>query len=128
MYKLTFEVRDNELDAQGVVNNSNYMNYFAHTRHKYLDSIGVNFYEMATQNQMLYLIKSEIEYKKPLLANQIFDVTCKMYQDGIKLVFEQNIVIENEILVKSKNYGVCMDKNRNRPYIPELIKNILKNE
>lgn len=36
IYKLEFEVRDNEVDVQGVVSNVNYPIYFAHARHKFL--------------------------------------------------------------------------------------------
>ena len=36
LFRVDFEVRDNELDIQGIVNNSNYMIYLAHARHKYI--------------------------------------------------------------------------------------------
>ena len=39
LYKLEFEVRDNEVDMQGVVSNGNYYIYFAHARHKFLKKI-----------------------------------------------------------------------------------------
>lgn len=127
MFKEYFEVRDNEIDAQGVVNNANYLNYLAHTRHKFLDSIGVNFHEMATQNQMLFLVRCEIDYKYSLTPNTKFYVTCTIVQVGIRLVFEQDIyTLDGKLIAKSKNTGVCMSKNTNRPYIPEPIQKFLK--
>ena len=38
-YRIEFEVRDNEIDIQGVVNNANYFIYMAHARHKFLSEI-----------------------------------------------------------------------------------------
>jgi acyl-CoA thioester hydrolase len=126
MYKEIFEVRDNEVDAQGVVNNANYFIYMAHARHKYLDKIGINFHEMAINNQQLFLTSSNIEFKKPLKANDKFYISCKMIKSGaIRICFEQELrlIENNELLATGTNIGVCMDGNKKRPYIPELIQN-----
>lgn len=42
-YKLDFEVRDYECDMSNIVNNSVYLNYLEHTRHKFLKSMGIDF-------------------------------------------------------------------------------------
>ena len=126
MYNEIFEVRDNEVDAQGVVNNANYFIYMAHARHKYLDKIGINFHEMAINNQQLFLTSSNIEFKKPLKANAKFYISCKMIKSGaIRICFEQELrlIENNELLAIGTNIGVCMDGNKKRPYIPELIQN-----
>jgi len=126
MYKEFFEVRDNEVDAQGVVNNANYFIYMSHARHKYLDGIGINFHEMAKNNQQLFLTSSNIEFKKSLGANNKFYISCKMIKSGsIRICFEQEIrlVDTDELIAKAQNIGVCMDGNKKRPYIPEHISN-----
>jgi acyl-CoA thioester hydrolase len=124
-YRVEFEVRDNEIDIQGVVNNANYFIYMAHTRHKFLEEeLKINFIEMAKANQNLFLISSNIEFKKPLLPNMQFYVTCKLAPEGkIRFLFEQEIRLScNDMLIaKGLNVGVCIDGNKNRPYIPELI-------
>ena len=43
-YRVEFEVRDNEIDIQGVVNNANYFIYMAHARHKFLSEILGNLF------------------------------------------------------------------------------------
>ena len=130
MYKLEFEVRDNELDAQNIVNNANYMIYMAHARHKFLQQIGINFAEMTEKKQHLLLLKTTLEYKKSLRANDIFYVTCKLIPEGnIRFAFEQEIRLKNtdELIAKALNIGVCIDcNNRNRPYIPEPIKKLFR--
>ena len=130
-YKIEFEVRDSELDSQGVVNNSNYYIYFEHTRHKFLkDIVKVNFNEMTKQNFLMFLVKSEIEFKKSLLPDQKFYVTCKAYYSSrLKICFEQEIrLLEDNILIaKSINIGVCIDGNSRKPLIPEIFKQYLEN-
>ncbi len=124
-YKIEFEVRDNEVDIQGVVNNANYFVYMAHTRHKYLKEIGISFSAMSEEKQFLFLISSNIEFKKPLKAEDKFYVTCKMVPEGrIRFAFDQEIrsLDDDALIAKAYNIGVCVDgNNRNRPYVPEII-------
>lgn len=119
LYKVEFEVRDSELDSQGVVNNSNYYIYFEHTRHKFLKEVlKVNFNDMTRQNFLMFLVKSEIEFKKSLLADQKFYVTCKAYYfSKLKICFEQEIRLLNDdmLIAKSINIGVCIDGNSRKP-------------
>lgn len=133
MYRVEFEVRDNEIDIQGVVNNANYFIYMAHTRHKFLiEEIKIDFIEMAKLNQNLFLTSSNIEFKKPLLPNQKFYVTCKLINEGrIRIGFEQEIrLLKDDIIIaKSLNIGACINGNKNnKPYMPEAFSQyLLKN-
>lgn len=127
IFKIDFEVRDNEVDIQGVVNNCNYHIYLGHARHQYLKHVGIPFAEMAEKNQLLLLISTHVEFKRPLKAEDRFFVTCKMVpHEKLRIGFEQEIKKHDEeqtLIVKAYNVGVCIDgNNRNRPYIPEFIK------
>ncbi|MFN3234134.1 MAG: acyl-CoA thioesterase [Gammaproteobacteria bacterium] len=128
MFKQTFEVRDNEIDAQGVVNNANYFIYMAHTRHKFLHSIGVNFDDYAKNNQNLFLLSTQINFKKALVANDNFYVTCEIVREGkLKIAFEQEVIrsSDEQLMAHARNIGVCVDgNNRNRPYIPEAFERV----
>ena len=131
-YKLEFEVRDNELDMQGIVNNANYYIYLAHARHKFLKEIGISFAQMSEDKQYLLLASSNIEFKKSLRAEEKFYVTCKLVPEGnLRFAFEQEIrkIVDDTLIVKSFNVGACIDgNNRNRPYIPEIIKKLFPTE
>lgn len=126
-YRIEFEVRDNEIDIQGVVNNSNYYIYLAHARHKYAKDIGISFSKMAEEMQFLFLLESKIEFKKSLRSEDKFYVTCRLVPEGArKFAFEQEIrkIEDNLLIAKSYNVCACIDgNNRNRPYLPECIKN-----
>ncbi len=129
LFKTFFEVRDNEIDIQGVVNNANYPIYMSHTRHKFLqEELNIDFCQMAKDGKNLFLISSDIKFKKALLPNNKFYVTCKLIPASkIKFAFEQEIrLVEFDVLIaKAFNIGVCMDAKTNRPSIPEEMKKYL---
>jgi|688.fasta_scaffold759262_2 acyl-CoA thioester hydrolase len=123
-HKEYFEVRDNELDAQKIVNNSNYFIYMAHARHKFISELGIDFVEMAKNNQNLYLISSNIQFKLPLKSGEKFCVESEIKLEGkIKFSFEQKIIKDDGSLIATGyNICVCIDENnKKRPYIPEQI-------
>lgn len=127
-YRVEFEVRDNEIDIQGVVNNANYFIYMAHARHKFLSEIlKIDFIEMAKDKQNLFLISTKIDFKKALLPNDKFYITCKLIPEGrIRFVFEQEVrLYDNTLIAIGYNTGVCMDGNKNKPYVPKEISEYL---
>jgi acyl-CoA thioester hydrolase len=132
-FRILFEVRDNEIDMQGVVNNSNYFIYLAHCRHKYAHSIGINFAEFAKNNQNLILLATEAVFKQPLLPDDKFYVTCKLVSlnNKMKFAFAQEIRLQDshQLILKSLNTATCINGNcqdvRKKAYIPEKIIEIL---
>ena len=43
IYETRMEVRDYECDIQGIVNNAHYLHYTEHTRHRFIQSLGISF-------------------------------------------------------------------------------------
>lgn len=95
MEKKTFEiemkVRDYECDAQGIVNNANYMHYFEYTRHEFLDSLGISFSENHKQGVDPVVSKATLEYKTSLTGGETFRSVLTVERQGIRIVFNQNI-------------------------------------
>ena len=94
-FKVPFEVRDSELDAQGIVNNANYLHYLEHARHAFLRSKGVDFVAMhqAGLNAIVYRI--EVDYKESLRSGERFEVTVSIAREGrLRLIFSQQIIKE----------------------------------
>lgn len=92
IYSLTMKVRDYECDLQGVVNNANYQHYMEHTRHEFLESLGVNFGKMHEDGLDAYVYKVTITYRKSLRSGDSFTSQLSCQMRGAKLVFHQDII------------------------------------
>lgn len=46
VYSIDIKVRDYELDAEGIVNNANYLHYLEYTRHCFCEDCGFSFKRM----------------------------------------------------------------------------------
>lgn len=114
-YNLKFEVRDYECDLQGVVNNANYQHYLEHTRHQFLISKGVSFFQLHEEGTDLIVTKVEIEYKFPLKSRDEFIVTVTIQREGnVRILFIQEIyrLPDLKLIVKAKITGAATKKGR----------------
>jgi len=92
VFKVGFEVRDHELDAQGIVNNANYQHYFEHARHRFLRSRGVDFVGLHEEGLDAIVHRIEIDYRESLRSGESFEVSVVLKREGkLRLVFEQEL-------------------------------------
>ena len=61
VYEREMEVRDYELDSEGIVNNANYLHYLEHTRHGFCVENGMSFADMQSQGVIPVLNRVEID-------------------------------------------------------------------
>ena len=87
-----FSVRDYECDIQGIVNNSVYLNYLEHARHKYLKSLGIDFVELSKAGIDLVVIEIHIKYLNSLSFDDDFYVETQFAKiSKLKFLFKQKI-------------------------------------
>jgi acyl-CoA thioester hydrolase len=136
-FTLDFEVRDYECDLQGVVNNSVYMHYLEHARHKFLKSIGSDFAELTKKKINLVVVRAEIDYKISLISSDKFFVGLNFNKiSPLKFEFEEDIYLQNrndldpnldleipKLVLSAKIIGTAIDENGK----PIRDKNILQN-
>ncbi len=128
-FSVDFEVRDNELDVQGIVNNSNYYIYLEHARHKWLRTRGINFSEWSQKGLKLIVLSAELEFKKALRSHQQFYVTCALDELKSRVRFsvsqEIHLSTTNEIMVSANIVGTCINENaptlKERFFIPDEL-------
>ena len=102
-YLIDLEVRDYELDIQGIVNNAVYQNYLEHCRHSYLTAIGINFTKMHESGLHPVVTRTEIDYLQPLRSGNKFCVGMKLsYEGRLRYVFHQEIICGETINCKAK--------------------------
>jgi acyl-CoA thioester hydrolase len=126
-FELEFQVRDYECDLQGVVNNAVYQNYLEHTRHEYLNSVGLNFAELNAAGIVPHVVRAEIDYKKALHSGDRFVSRLKVGIKGkLRLIFQQEIRLlpGMELVNSALITAACLVKGR--PAMPEVVKEAIK--
>lgn len=114
-FEFGMDVRDYELDTQGVVNNSVYQNYLEHARHQFLKKLGINFNGLHAEGVDAVVHKIELEYKRPLMGDDRFIVRSRIRQKGhVRFIFDQNIYRQpdDELILKGVVTTVFMTDGR----------------
>lgn len=125
MFEWHSEVRDNEIDQQGVVNNANYFIYMAHARHKHMKSLGIDFADYAARGLNLLLIHTEMSFKDSLKSGDEFIVTSEIVPQGrIRFAFQQQVIrkSDNKVVTIATNTATCINTKTGRPEIPDELK------
>jgi acyl-CoA thioester hydrolase len=123
-FELPFKVRDYECDIQGIVNNSVYQNYLEHTRHEFLEHIGLSFSGLHDQGIDAMVIRIEIDYKFPLKSGDHFVCKLNTAREGnFKFVFLQDIfrLSDQKLIVKAKVVAACINIKTGRPVAPQEL-------
>jgi len=126
MNELTFfhetplQIRFNDVDVMGHVNNSVYQNYFDIARLRYFEDIfgyRMNWYDIA-----LVLVHIEIDFLKSVEMYDQVKVLTKIYQLGNKsLSMEQRIVGKSPEDVRCVNWAVLSAFNYNEGKATPLL-------
>lgn len=117
-FELALEVRDYELDLQGIVNNANYLHYYEHARHAFIRSRGIDFAALHAEGIDPVVYRAEIDYREPLVSGDSFTVTVGARLEGrLKLVFEERILRKGGREASSARFIVALVKG-GRPIPP----------
>ncbi len=113
VYELPIKVRDYEVDAEGIVNNANYLHYLEHTRHEFCQFAGFTFREMHSQGIDPVLRKVEIEYLSPLGLGEEMISKLNIHRKGARFIFQQDIYKpDGTPVVKSIVTVACLENGR----------------
>ena len=90
-FGLYLQVRDYETDAQGIVNNANYLHYLEHTRHMFCKWRGMTFGDMLQEGIIAVLKRLEIEYRSSLCGGDLAKSCLWVERKGPRFIFHQDI-------------------------------------
>lgn len=130
-FSIEMEVRDNELDAQGIVNNSNYMIYLSHARHNHGDALGINHTSFAEMGLNLVITSCTIKFKNSLLANEKFIVTSEISNGELPFHWShrQDIkTVDGKVILRAIFNATCVNTkatSSNKLSIPEVIEQVI---
>ena len=120
--ELEFEVRDYECDLQGVVNNANYQHYLEHARHKWLESIGLDFAALHNEGIDLIVVRIEIDYKYPLQSRDRFVVRSNIQREGrLRIICNQDIYRQPDERLIAQAKVIVTGLQNGRPAVPQAI-------
>lgn len=92
VFRCKLEVRDYELDSQGIVNNSVYLNYLEHARHLFLRDAGQDFNQWQKEGIDPVVRRIELDYVRSLKGGDRFDVETYVEKKGyVRFLFHQRI-------------------------------------
>jgi acyl-CoA thioester hydrolase len=124
---MEMQVRDYELDMQGIVNNAVYQNYLEHARHEYIKTRGLDFAEFSKRGINFVAIRIELDYKYPLKSGDRFSVSVQVAMESpLRIVFDQAItrLPDSKLICKGKVFATALNE-RGRPIIPDEVKDII---
>src|SRR5690348_7299731 len=88
-------VRDYEIDFQGIVHNSVYLQYLDNARALFLEKTGLNVRKYAETGINIMLISAELSYKKPLQYPDYFCIKTTFSKlTRFKILCDQIIYLE----------------------------------
>jgi len=123
VFSLELDVRDYECDLQGIVNNSVYQNYLEHTRHKYIQSLGLDFAKLSEKGINLVVKRVEIDYQSPLRSGDSFVSKLRMERlSPLRFGFVQHIyrLSDNKLMIKALVTSTAIN-SKGRPELPQEL-------
>ncbi|MBI1181688.1 MAG: YbgC/FadM family acyl-CoA thioesterase [Alphaproteobacteria bacterium] len=112
-------VRYAEVDAQGVVFNAHYLTYFDVAHTEYLRAAGYDYAgEIRRTGLDFHLVRSVVEYRRPLVFDQLVDVCVRAARIGrtsVTNLFEIHASGEDALLASGETVLVCADLATHRP-------------
>ena len=114
VFEIEMKVRDYECDAQGIVNNANYQHYMEHTRHEFIESLGIKFGDLHAKGIDPVVARLSLSFKSPLRGGERFRSCLALRKEGIKYVFLQDLyrLPGNNLVAKGKVEIVCLADGR----------------
>lgn len=113
IFELPIKVRDYEVDAEGIVNNANYLHYLEHTRHEFCESAGLTFRRMHELGLDPVVSHIDIRYVKPLGLGDSMVSRLALSRRGPVFVFRQDIFTpEGEPVVRATVDIVSFENGR----------------
>ncbi|MGM9705530.1 MAG: acyl-CoA thioesterase [Prevotella sp.] len=114
IFETEMDVRDYECDIQGIVNNANYLHYTEHTRHLFLQSLGVSFARLHDRGVDAVVARMNLQYKTPLRCDDRFVSRLALRKQGLRYIFDQDIFRkeDNKLCFRASTELVCLINGR----------------
>lgn len=121
VFEYQMKVRDYECDAQGVVNNANYLHYFEATRHEMMEACGIKLRDLTDNNIYPVVRNANIAYKHSLRGSDEFICRVRIERELMRYIFHQEIIRFSDKVVCAKATIEVVCIVRGKVAIPEFF-------
>ena len=109
IHETRLRVRYGETDAQGVVNNANYLSYFEVGRVEWLRAAGFSYREMERQGYGFVVIEAHTYYKRPAFFDDELTLRTQLVEvKRASLSFGYTILRDGGVLVTGRTRHGCV--------------------
>ncbi|CAN6235866.1 unnamed protein product [Urochloa humidicola] len=129
-FEVEMEVREDELDEYGVVNNAIYASYLHSGRDVMLEKMGISVDYWTSTGNAMALSELNLKFFAPLRSGGRFVVKVKPIQiKGVRIIVEHMIetLPDRKLVLKGTATAICLNKNfRPTRVFPELSASLME--
>lgn len=111
IFEMPIQVRDYEVDAEGIVNNAVYLHYLEHTRHEFCRKAGFTFRQMHEEGLDPVATHIDIHYVRSLGLGESMVSRLWLERKGPRFIFHQDIFTPEEELVARATVDIVSFEN-----------------
>ena len=116
IHEAKLRVRYRETDAQGIVNNADYLSYFEVGRVEWLRAGGLSYRELEKEGYGLVVVEVLARYKKPAFFDDELTVRTELTElKRASLSFGYTVLRGEEVLVIGRTLHGCVDLTTGKP-------------
>ena len=116
IHEAKLRVRYGETDAQGIVNNADYLSYFEVGRVEWLRAAGLSYRELEKEGYGLVVVEALARYKRPAFFDDELTVRTELIElKRASLSFRYTVLRGDEVLVTGRTLHGCMDLTTGKP-------------
>ena len=123
VYETKIRVRYAEIDAQGHVNNANYLSYFEVGRVEWLRATGQSYREMERRGRGLVVVEALVRYRRPAFFDDELTLRTELAELGkVALSFDYEVIRDGEQVATGYTRHACVDLSTGKPVrMPEAL-------
>jgi len=126
MFVKHYDVDENHIDFQGVVDGLYYPFYMEWTRHAFMrEALGIDIEEEFKQGKLYMVLEYSLRFRKSLVKGDNVEVTCALEKNEKRnrVNFVQQIKINDVVYADATFVATCLSNGR--PSMPEAVLNAL---
>ncbi len=126
MFVKHYDVDENHIDFQGVVDGLYYPFYMEWTRHAFMrEALGIDIEEEFKQGKLYMVLEYSLRFRKSLVKGDNVEVTCALEKNDKRnrVNFVQQIKVNDVVYADATFVATCLSNGR--PSMPEAVLNAL---